>query len=415
MLDSQPKFTIITTSFNRSALAEHCIRSVLLQSYSNIEYFVIDNGSSEPLDELIESLNDPRIIYTRHVKNQCLNHLLNTTFEHATGDYLLWLQDDDALTPNALEIVAEYLVVNASAEILFGGYARYNHDTGRVYPEQGACGRDSPTEPWQENSDEILGTIGAYFGLNIGPSKAFTIPATPTTSYFSVDLLSRVRARQTNLWIPPYGDHSLMTALLYEEKLHIIPAILGLVGDTVVREQTDLTQDRYRRMESKTFRDSNFLYKGLTIPNCQATSLVRAYACHVSVTSMYKLLLPKFFIRHAFAILNDTRITKRTIRDLFEVFPDAARSCIHFGLAANDARDLALLLRRIIARCGGSALKRWIAGNRISQAKETASEAFENTRDSKRFSSILECIEWINGLNPPANWRTPLPDIGNDK
>jgi glycosyltransferase involved in cell wall biosynthesis len=412
MHDLYPKFTIITNSFNRRTLAEHCIRSVLVQSYSNIEYFVIDNGSREPLDELIESLNDPRIIYTRHDENQCLNHLLNTTFEHVTGDYLLWLQDDDALTPDALKLVTEYLLLNPSAEILFGGYARYNHDTGAAYPEQGTCGRDSPREPWQENSVEILGAIGAHFGLNFGPSKAFAIPASPTTSYFSVDLLTRVRARQRSLWIPPYGDHSLVMALLYVDKLHILPAILGLVGDTVVREQTDLTQDRYRRMESQTFRDSNFLYKGLTIPNCQATSLVRAYACHVSVTSMYKVLLPTFFIRHASAILNDTRITKRTIRDLFEVFPDAVLSCIYFGLAARDAKDLALLLRKIIARCGGSALKRWIAGKRISQAKETASEAFESTSDSKRFSSILECAEWINGLNPPANWRTSLPDLG---
>jgi len=406
-----PKFSIITNSYNRRTLAEQCIRSVLGQSYTNLEYFVIDNGSKTPLTDLINVLNDSRVIFSRHEENQDSNYLVQEAFNRATGDYLLWLQDDDALTPSALKKVADYVTSNAKPDILLGGYVRYNHDTGAVYPEQGSCSKDGRSEPWQENANEILGTIGAFFGLSLGPSKTFTIPASPTTSFYSMNLLSRVSARQSPLWIPPFGDHSLTMALLYTDTVHILPAILGLVGDTTIRDQTSGRHDRHAPMKWKSYQNAKYLYNGFSFPNCQATSVLRAYACHRPVTAVYKILRPAFYIRHASAILNDVCVNKQTIRDLMEVVPDAIRSAVHFGLSGSEARDLAGLIRRFGARCGGSALKRRITGPRLIPVEpHNGSDSNGQASIKRRFSSILECATWLESLNPPAHWRSPLPD-----
>src|SRR3954463_13813020 len=82
-----PKITVVTTSYNQAAYLEQAIKSVLDQGYPNLEYFVVDGGSTDESVEIIKK-------YERHItrwvseKDRGQPHALNKGFSWATGDIL---------------------------------------------------------------------------------------------------------------------------------------------------------------------------------------------------------------------------------------------------------------------------------------------------------------------------------------
>lgn len=103
-MSTQPKITVYTQVYNTKRYLEQCLSSVLLQTYSNFEYLLVDNGctdgSSEIMDEFVQK--DKRIKFIRFEKNQPgLRNKL--TREYATGDYYVVLDSDDWLEFDFLE------------------------------------------------------------------------------------------------------------------------------------------------------------------------------------------------------------------------------------------------------------------------------------------------------------------------
>ena len=102
---SWPKITIVTPSFNQGMFLEETIRSVLLQGYPNLEYIVIDGGSTDDSVEIIQRYQDQLAYWISEPDSgQC--HALNKGFSLATGDWLAWLNSDDIYLPGALWAVA---------------------------------------------------------------------------------------------------------------------------------------------------------------------------------------------------------------------------------------------------------------------------------------------------------------------
>jgi len=102
---SQPKISIITTNYNGAAWLEQTLQSVLGQNYPNLEYIVIDGGSSDGSQRIIEQYQD-RLAYWESEPDRGFAHAYNKGFARATGDIFAWLNSDDLLTPWALETVA---------------------------------------------------------------------------------------------------------------------------------------------------------------------------------------------------------------------------------------------------------------------------------------------------------------------
>lgn len=115
-----PRITVVTPSFNQAEFIEETIRSVLLQGYPNLEYLVIDGGSTDGSVEIIEKYA-PWLSYWCSEPDRGQSHAINKGFEHATGEILGWINSDDIFYPGALRGAAEGLV---DADLFMGGMVK---------------------------------------------------------------------------------------------------------------------------------------------------------------------------------------------------------------------------------------------------------------------------------------------------
>ncbi|MGA7711110.1 MAG: glycosyltransferase family 2 protein [Rhizomicrobium sp.] len=113
------KFSIVTLSFNQAKFLEQAIRSVLDQDYDNIEFIVVDPGSTDGSRDVIERYRD-RIAKTIFEPDHGPADGLNKGFAVATGDIYGFLNSDDVLFPGALSRVVGYFRAKPETDIVIG-------------------------------------------------------------------------------------------------------------------------------------------------------------------------------------------------------------------------------------------------------------------------------------------------------
>ncbi len=119
MIDSTPLVTIITPSFNQAKFIEATILSVLSQSYKNIEYIVIDGGSTDGSVDIIRKY-EKQLAFWVSEKDRGQSDAINKGFRKATGKYLNWLNSDDILQPDGLRTLVEYMERHPEISCVFG-------------------------------------------------------------------------------------------------------------------------------------------------------------------------------------------------------------------------------------------------------------------------------------------------------
>ncbi|GAK50569.1 glycosyl transferase, group 2 family protein [Candidatus Moduliflexus flocculans] len=100
-----PRMTVVTPSYNQADFLEETLRSVLLQGYPNLEYLVIDGGSTDGSVELIKKYA-PYLTHWVSEPDRGQSHAINKGLQQAHGEILCWLNSDDLLKPGALYHVA---------------------------------------------------------------------------------------------------------------------------------------------------------------------------------------------------------------------------------------------------------------------------------------------------------------------
>jgi glycosyltransferase involved in cell wall biosynthesis len=100
-----PRITIVTPSFNQGRFIETTIRSVLLQGYPNLEYIIIDGGSTDNSVEIIKKY-EPWLTFWISEKDRGQAHAINKGFARATGEIYAYLNSDDFYKPGALQSCA---------------------------------------------------------------------------------------------------------------------------------------------------------------------------------------------------------------------------------------------------------------------------------------------------------------------
>lgn len=104
-----PKITVVTPSYNQGEFIERTILSIISQNYPNLEYFIIDGGSTDNTVEIIKKYQD-KIDYWVSEKDRGQTDAINKGMRRATGDIVCWINSDDVLLPNALLTVREYVL-----------------------------------------------------------------------------------------------------------------------------------------------------------------------------------------------------------------------------------------------------------------------------------------------------------------
>ena len=120
----EPKISIITVCKNSSSTIEETIKSVIKQSYNNIEFIIVDGKSNDNTLSIIEKYKDHISSFVSEEDNGIYDGF-NKGLKLATGDLIGFVNADDTLTNNAVEILLNYYHKHPNIDFIFGSVKKH--------------------------------------------------------------------------------------------------------------------------------------------------------------------------------------------------------------------------------------------------------------------------------------------------
>ena len=118
MLSDNLLVTIVTPSFNQGRFVEETIKSVVNQTYSPIEYILVDGGSTDNTMQIVEKFKT-QIDIIIHEKDKGQADAINKGFKIAKGELVGWINSDDILYPDCVEKIVELYEFKKNAAIYY--------------------------------------------------------------------------------------------------------------------------------------------------------------------------------------------------------------------------------------------------------------------------------------------------------
>jgi glycosyltransferase involved in cell wall biosynthesis len=129
-LSNLPLVSIVTPSYNQARFLESTIRSVLEQDYPNIEYILVDGGSTDGSVDILQRYTD-RFAWWVSEKDRGQTDAINKGFARAKGDILAWLNSDDTYEPHAVAEAVKFLQDRPEVGLVYGN-ANFIDENGCV-------------------------------------------------------------------------------------------------------------------------------------------------------------------------------------------------------------------------------------------------------------------------------------------
>lgn len=125
------KISVITVIYNGIDFIEDTIRSVIGQDYNNLEYIIIDGGSTDGTVELLKSY-DNNVTRWISEKDGGIAEAFNKGLTHCTGDYVLFLNSDDMLTdPSVIQTIVDEINKNSHPCLIYGDFDIIDRNSGK--------------------------------------------------------------------------------------------------------------------------------------------------------------------------------------------------------------------------------------------------------------------------------------------
>ncbi|MBE8469370.1 bifunctional glycosyltransferase/CDP-glycerol:glycerophosphate glycerophosphotransferase [Streptomyces justiciae] len=120
-----PRFSVIVPAYQVQAYLHECLESVLSQSYPDLELIAVDDRSPDACGEIVDEFaaRDPRVRPVHLAENRGPGPARNAGLAAATGDYVVFLDGDDTLTPDALRAIADRLKETGESDVLVYDHA----------------------------------------------------------------------------------------------------------------------------------------------------------------------------------------------------------------------------------------------------------------------------------------------------
>lgn len=126
-----PKISIVTPSYNQAQFLESTILSVLNQNCPNLEYIIIDGGSTDGSVEIIKRY-EKYLTYWVSEKDKGQTQAINKGFQKSTGKIIAWLNSDDTYLPETLYKIMKNFKQNPEADLIFGNIYFINEHDKRI-------------------------------------------------------------------------------------------------------------------------------------------------------------------------------------------------------------------------------------------------------------------------------------------
>lgn len=126
----QPLVSIVTPAYNHAPYIEATIRSVLDQDYPNLEYIIVDGGSTDGSVEIIRRFSD-RLAWWVSEPDKGQTDAINKGFARARGSILAWLNSDDTYEPGAIADAVQSLLEHPAAAMVYGD-TNFINENGQI-------------------------------------------------------------------------------------------------------------------------------------------------------------------------------------------------------------------------------------------------------------------------------------------
>lgn len=121
--------SVLMPVYNCEKYLKKAIESILSQTYSNFEFLIINDGSTDHSEEIIKSYSDPRITYVSNKKNQGIVKTLNKGIDLSKGKYIARMDADDIALPNRLQEQIQFMQTHPEYKVC-GSWAITIKDEG---------------------------------------------------------------------------------------------------------------------------------------------------------------------------------------------------------------------------------------------------------------------------------------------